>query len=408
MRQLTRQLFGIGALGAAMYYLDPTSGSRRRARLRDQAGSLRGRIGEQARVTAVDFRHRARGMFAAACGWFESGEAADDILAERARSRLGRCVAHPGALEIQVQEGQLTVSGAILAEEHARLLRTLRATPGVHAVEDHTQVFESGAHIPALQGGRPRRPRPELLQDNWSPTARTLVAGVGAAVVLLAARSRGVTRVAGVLLGGALMSRAVTNQPVRRLAIADREISIHKSLQVQAAVHEVFERLANFENFPQFMRNILSVRVHADGTSSWVAAGPAGSTVKWTSVITHVEQDRELAWQTLPRSVVEHHGMIRVEPLADNGSGQRTRVDVQMSYRPPAGALGHVVAKLFGADPKTELDQDLLRLKTFLETGRRPRDAAAQTPKGYVSGRASAGAGAAGNGSTAVDSSNQT
>jgi uncharacterized membrane protein len=55
-----------------------------------------------------------------------------------------------------------------------------------------------------------------------------------------------------------------------------------------------------------------------------------------------------------------------------------TRLDVEMSYSPPAGVLGHVVAKLFGADPKTELDEDLLRMKTFLETGKAPCDAAAK------------------------------
>ncbi|MGH8626155.1 MAG: hypothetical protein ACREYC_13115 [Gammaproteobacteria bacterium] len=47
-----------------------------------------------------------------------------------------------------------------------------------------------------------------------------------------------------------------------------------------------------------------------------------------------------------------------------------------MSYNPPAGALGHVVAKIFGADPKTVLDEDLLRMKTFLETGKAAHDAA--------------------------------
>jgi uncharacterized membrane protein len=54
-----------------------------------------------------------------------------------------------------------------------------------------------------------------------------------------------------------------------------------------------------------------------------------------------------------------------------------TRLDIKMSYNPPAGALGHVVAKLFGADPKTKLDEDLLRMKTFLETGKAAHDAAA-------------------------------
>jgi len=34
------------------------------------------------------------------------------------------------------------------------------------------------------------------------------------------------------------------------------------------------------------------------------------------------------------------------------------------------------VAALFGADPKSEMDSDLLRMKTIIETGRVPHDAA--------------------------------
>jgi hypothetical protein len=34
------------------------------------------------------------------------------------------------------------------------------------------------------------------------------------------------------------------------------------------------------------------------------------------------------------------------------------------------------VAALFGADPKSEMDADLLRMKTMIETGRAPHDAA--------------------------------
>ncbi|MGH8470061.1 MAG: hypothetical protein ACREVY_14105 [Gammaproteobacteria bacterium] len=51
------------------------------------------------------------------------------------------------------------------------------------------------------------------------------------------------------------------------------------------------------------------------------------------------------------RGAVEHAGMIQFERV--NGG---TRLDVEMSYSPPGGVLGDVVAKLFGADPKTELD----------------------------------------------------
>jgi uncharacterized membrane protein len=58
--------------------------------------------------------------------------------------------------------------------------------------------------------------------------------------------------------------------------------------------------------------------------------------------------------------------MLRFERLPESG----TRVDLNFSYVPPAGALGHAVASLFGADPKRALDEDLNRLKTLLETGK--------------------------------------
>jgi uncharacterized membrane protein len=41
-----------------------------------------------------------------------------------------------------------------------------------------------------------------------------------------------------------------------------------------------------------------------------------------------------------------------------------------MSYNPPAGALGHAVATLFGSDPKSAMNEDLVRLKSLLETGK--------------------------------------
>ena len=58
------------------------------------------------------------------------------------------------------------------------------------------------------------------------------------------------------------------------------------------------------------------------------------------------------------------------------GLGGGTRVIVTMGYTPPAGALGHAVARLFSSDPKSELNDDLLRLKVFIETGKRPHDGA--------------------------------
>jgi uncharacterized membrane protein len=43
---------------------------------------------------------------------------------------------------------------------------------------------------------------------------------------------------------------------------------------------------------------------------------------------------------------------------------------VRMIYNPPAGALGHAVASLLGGDPKSRMDEDLMRFKSLLEEGR--------------------------------------
>jgi uncharacterized membrane protein len=93
--------------------------------------------------------------------------------------------------------------------------------------------------------------------------------------------------------------------------------------------------------------------------------------VQWDAVTTRLQPNEHIAWRTMPGSAVQHAGMIYLAPF-----GGGTRVHIEMSYNPPAGALGHVVAKLFGADPKTELDEDMMRLKSTLETGQAPHDAA--------------------------------
>jgi hypothetical protein len=53
---------GIGAI--AMYYLDPASGKRRRALLRDQVVHAKHRVEDYAQGKAKDLRNRAQGLMA--------------------------------------------------------------------------------------------------------------------------------------------------------------------------------------------------------------------------------------------------------------------------------------------------------------------------------------------------------
>jgi len=47
-------------------------------------------------------------------------------------------------------------------------------------------------------------------------------------------------------------------------------------------------------------------------------------------------------------------------------------VRVMMSYSPPAGVAGALVAKMFGEEPSQQIDEDLRRFKWLIETGEIP------------------------------------
>ncbi|HET9445843.1 MAG TPA: SRPBCC family protein [Steroidobacteraceae bacterium] len=218
--------------------------------------------------------------------------------------------------------------------------------------------------------------RSRLFDENWPPAFRLLAVLSSGALLLYGARQRGLLGLAAAAAGGVLAVRSATNTPIERLAGAQgrRGIDIRKTIHVEAPVERVFATLANYENFPAFMRNVRDVTLHPDGRSHWVVAGPAGFSVEWDAETSVSRPNELLGWRTVRSATVQHAGLIRFRP-----QGAGTQLDVRMTYNPPAGALGHIVAKLFGADAKTELEEDLVRLKTFLETGAAPRDAAAHS-----------------------------
>ena len=366
-------LIGAAVGGAAMYFFDPNRGRRRRALLRDQALKAVGNARDTLDAGQRDFANRSRGVAAQARGWFTRPKLGDEVLVERVRAKIGRYVAHPGAIEVAANEGHVTLTGSILSHEHDDFLKALRSMPGVSGVTDDLAVHQTAEGIPELQGGRPRRgERIEFFQNNWAPAAR-LVAGVaGTSLALYALRMSGVGSLALGLAAAALVLRSTTNMSLRRLAgMAGPAIDVQKTITIDAPVDQVFEFLAKYEKFPRFMPNVRSVEQRADGQSHWTVAGPAGTTVEWDSITTALDLNELIAWRTTPESAVQHEGWIRLEPFESG-----TRVHLRMSYSPPGGAAGHVIAKLFGADPKSELDQALMRLKSVLEGGKMPRDAA--------------------------------
>jgi uncharacterized membrane protein len=163
-------------------------------------------------------------------------------------------------------------------------------------------------------------------------------------------------------LAGVLVGVAAVAWTARRSA---GRIEIRHSIDIEAPVERVFEFWSRFENLPQFMSHVREVRSLGGGRTHWVVSGPAGAPIEWDAVTTRVEANRMLAWRTVEGALVEHTGSVRF-----SGHGTRTRLHVTMSYRPLGGVLGHGLASLFGADPKSVMVEDLGRFKSLMEKQR--------------------------------------
>lgn len=377
----SRALITGAGLGAGMIYLvDPYRGARRRARVRDAAVHATTLTTRAAGTTSRDALHRAYGTASVVRRLLRRERGDDEVLVERVRAKLGRLVSHPHAIEVAAADGLVTLSGPVLEREVPRLLHVVQRIRGVCDLDDRLERHEQAGNVPALQGGRaPGGDRPDVLQQNWAPTTRAIIGTAGAALAVGGAVRRDLPGVLAALAGVGLVARAAINLPVARLSgigSQQRAVDVQKTITINAPVGEVYAFWSSYENLPRFMSRVLEVREsdRRPRQSHWKVAGPAGTPVVFDAEITRAIPNQMIAWKTLPGASVAHSGIVRFDPQVDGA----TRVHIRMSYTPPAGWLGHGLATAFGVDPKSSLDEDLLRMKTLIETGHAPHDAAAR------------------------------
>lgn len=360
---------GLAAGAAAMYFLDPDRGKRRRALARDQSIRVYHNFSNLVDKAQRDARNRVSGATSAVRAIFRKQPATDQVVVQRVRSQLGRLVSHPHAIEVHSSQGNITLLGLVLRDEETHLLRCVRAVPGVRSVENRLEAHDSSEHISSLQGGHRRESRSEWMQQNWTPALRVAAGALGSAALFYGIRQNGLRAAAGRIMGAALLGRAICNREFRDLVgygNGARAIEFEKAIHIQAPAQEIYKYWSDYEKLPRFMTHLKEVRDLGGGKSHWVAEGPGGIPISWDAEITHSIPNKLLAWRSTPGSAIETQGEVRFD---ENGHGG-TRVSIRMGYKPPAGVLGHYVSSLFGKNPKFEIDDDMVRLKSLVELGR--------------------------------------
>ena len=377
-RKWTTWLGGAAIGVVAMYFSDPDRGRRRRALVEDKLRHVGTKTSRAIDVATRDFSNRLHGLPARTRHLLTRHRSAavdDQVLVARIRAKIGRVVSHSHAIEVTSYQGTVQLSGPVLARELEQLLNAVRAIPGIIAIEDKLEVHERANGIPSLQGASlAAGARSEFMPENWAPAWRGAAILSGSALSGYGLARRTPTGIALAAAGIMLLVRGLTNIPLGRLtgiSGGGRGIELQKTIEIKASPEVVFDAWSKYENFPYFMSHVLQVRDLGERRSHWIVEGPMGTPIEWDAVLIDSERPTLLSWHSEPGSAVENTGSIRFDP-AEGG----TRVTVRLSYHPPGGALGHGVATLLGRDPKHELDDDLMRMKSFIETGTVPHDAA--------------------------------
>jgi uncharacterized membrane protein len=368
-------LVGIGSGAALMYVFDPISGTRRRSIARGKLQHAEVALSHELDKARRDITHRGRGLVARSFWslWaraFQRTPVDGDKLIARVRSELGRLVSHPRAIQVSTAAGWIILNGQVLEHEADNLLRRIGKVQGVRGIEDRLERYTTADNVPSLQGSTFRSPpRAAIFQEEWPPSLRLIAGTIGAYYTLKGLRRGGVSGTILKLAGAAVLARSIMNIPTKRIlgiGAGHRVIDLQKTITVQAPLDEVYRFWTHIENFPRFMQHVLEVTRIDEKQSHWTVMGPAGKSFQWTAELTTQEENRIFGWRTLPGATIEHQGVIRFQDAGDGA----TRLDIRMSYNPPAGVIGHGIATFFRVDPKTAMDEDLVRMKTLLESGK--------------------------------------
>jgi len=197
---------------------------------------------------------------------------------------------------------------------------------------------------------------------------RALSAFAGSLLLYFAAKRHKVDSLL-MLGGGYLLYRAISGHcPVTSVlrSIPRHEgsnINIRTSVIVNRPREEVYAFWRHLENWPLFMRHLENVDELDNNTSVWRLKMPGMDEIRWEARIVKEEKNAELSWHSETGAPIESTGKINFSDTPGNA----TRIDVMLSYRAPAGALGEKLSRLLTPAFRCRVLDDIQNFKHYFE-----------------------------------------
>ena len=133
-----------------------------------------------------------------------------------------------------------------------------------------------------------------------------------------------------------------------------------ESVDVNVPVDIAYKTWTKFEDFPKFLKDVVSVTQDADNMTTWkVRIG--GVERDFRAQITEQHPDERVAWNSVGGEV-DHAGVITFHRLSDDES----RMTVQLDWE-ATGLLEHAGAAL-GVDNRA-IKNELKHFKEYVENG---------------------------------------
>jgi uncharacterized membrane protein len=193
----------------------------------------------------------------------------------------------------------------------------------------------------------------------------------GSAMVLMGLQKRSLRGVLTAIAGGSLAYHGAKADKSLTEKVGDavgvnKSIKVEKTVTINKSAEELYTYWRDFENFPNFMKHVESVKVIDIRRSHWVAKAPLGQTVEWDADIVNDQPNQLIAWASIDGADIENSGFVRFTPAPGN---RGTEVKVVMEYDIPGGMMTAALAKLFGEEPEQQIGDELNRFKQLMEAG---------------------------------------